>query len=1109
GLIAGGSGNTPSFTATNTSGSPVTSTVTVTPTVSGCTGPAVTYTITVNPIPVITVNSVNICPTQTATLTAAGGTTYLWNTGSTANPLNVTPASTTTYTVTGTTAGCSSTAVATVTVGGSITVTVNSPTICNGQTATLTAVGGTSYTWSTGAAVNPITVSPTTTTSYTVTGNTSGCTGTAVATVTVNPNPTVTVPANIVVCNGGTVSGTAYSSTPAGATYTWTNSDPTIGIPASGSGDIAAFSAINSGSTPITSTITVTPTLSGCTGATSSYTITINPTPTVTVPATISVCNGATIAVPVYTSSPAGGSFTWTNSDPSIGLAASGSGTTPSFTAVNSGSSNVTATITVTPTVNGCTGTPSTYNIVIFPTPAAPLAPGTSICINMTATLNASGTGVSFDWYSAATGGTLLGTSATYTTPNLSASTNYFVNMTSADGCISPMTTVPVTIAPGLSVTASPDDTVCFGGNTTLSVIPNGPGFTYNWTPAGSLTGAGSFSPVASPAVTTTYTVQVTDAGGCTGFDSVIVYADPMINLSAIAAFDVTCNGACDGQTIVIPGGGSGTPYSFLWNTGFTGAAPTGLCPGTYTVTVTDGWGCSASNSATVTEPTPLTASLKSSQPASCNGACDGSATALGAGATPNYTYSWNTMPVQTTATATGLCEGSYICTVTDSLGCSTTITVNITEPSVVVIDPIASVIICTGGTTTLSANATGGNPGGYNYIWTPAGTGSTATVTVSPGTTTVYTVNASDVANGCSAVPVNVTVTVNPPLSATSGGTTAICPGSSATLSAAGANGNGGPYTYSWSPSAGLSNANIANPVASPGSTTVYTVTVTDGCSPAVTSTETVTVLPLPVVSFNSAITSGCAPVCVLFNNTSTTSGGAVATWMFNYGDGTPNDTAHAHCYTTPGSYTVGLTVTSTLGGCSSSLSQSNYITVYPDPVASFTTAPSASIINPEFDFVNTSSGGATYAWDFGDALSPLNNTSTLVNPSHTYSEVGPYCVNLTATSVNGCVNSTQVCLEVDPEFTFFVPNAFSPNGDGINDTFFGKGDFILEYEMFIYDRWGNMIFFTDELSKPWDGKANHGSEIAQQDTYVYLIKVTDGKGKKHKYIGSVTIVK
>ncbi|MGZ4117222.1 MAG: Ig-like domain-containing protein, partial [Bacteroidia bacterium] len=902
-----------------------------------------------------------------------------------------------------------------------------------------------------------------------------------------------------------------FTSTPAGGTFAWTNSNPAIGLAVNGTGNTPAFTASNLTAAAITATITVTPTVAGCPGTPSTYTITVNPTPTVTVPANITICNGGNVAASAFTSTPAGGTFAWTNSNPAIGLAANGTGNTPAFTASNLTAAAITATITVTPTVAGCPGTPSTYTITVNPTPAAPTALGASICTNTSTTLTATAPGGVYTWYDAPVAGTLLATNPSYTTPLLTTTTTYYVQTTIL-GCTGPFTPVTVTIAPGLVVNAGPDDTVCFGTSANLAVTPNGAGYTYSWAPAGSLSNAAIFNPVASPAVNTTYTVTVTDPSGCVGSDSVTVYADPQITL-AVAGINVTCFGLCNGQTIVIPAGG--TPgYTYSWTGGCANAACSSICPGTYTVTVTDSWGCTATGNATVTQPTVLTNAITGTTPASCNGTCDGTATAAGAGGTVGggYLYSWNTVPVQNTATATGLCAGSYICTVTDANGCTATATATITEPTLVVIAPIVSPTICFGGSTTITASASGGNGGPYAYTWSPAaGLSATniANPTASPVATTVYTVNATD-ANGCPAAPVNVTVTVNPPLSVVSAGTASICPGATTPISATGSNGTGGPYTYVWTPAAGLDNPNISNPNASPATTTVYTVTVTDGCSPAVTSTVTVTILPLPVVAFVADTTSGCSPLCVTFTNNSTVAGGTISTWAFDYGDGSPVDTAHYHCYVAPASYIVGLTVTSSLGGCVSSLTVPNYITVYPNPVAEFNATPNpATILDPSVTLNNQSSPDVNYwFWDFGDG-DTLGYTTA--DPTHSYPNIiaSTYNATLTVHNTFGCVATITHPIVIGPEFTFYIPNAFSPNGDGINDYFYGTGVGIVKYELYVFDRWGNLIFDTDDINKYWDGKANHGSEMAQQDVYVWKVKLTDVFDKKHNYIGTVTIVK
>ena len=1197
GLAASGVTSLPAFTATNAGAVPITSTITVTPSVVGstCPGVASTFTITVNPNPIVTVNSPTVCPGQTATLTAAGGTTYLWNTGSTLNPLSVTPAVTTTYTVIGTTGGCTNSAIATVTVGGSVPVTVNSPTICAGATATLTGAGATTYLWNTGSTANPLNVTPGTTTTYTVTGTTLGCTGTAISTVTVNPIPVTTVNSPTI-CAGQTATLTGAGAT----TYLWntgSTANPLSATPGTTASYTVTGTSLGCSSTAV-STVTVNPlpvttvnspticptttatlTAGGATTYLWSTGSTANPlnvtpagTTTYTVTGTSLGCTSSAIATVTV-----GGSITATVNSPTIcvGQTATLTATGGTTYAWSTGSTAnpitvtpaTTTSYTVTGTTAGCTGT-AVATVTVNPIPVT-TSTSTTICNGAIATITAGGattylwntgstsnplsvsptsttsytvTGTSLGCSSAAVGtvavnpiplttvnstsicptGTAILTAAGATTYSWdtgstanplsvtpAATTSYTVTGTSL-GCSS-TAVATVTVNATLLVNAGLNDTICFGGSAVLGVSPSGAGYLYDWTPAASLTGATTATPTASPAVTTTYSVTLTDPSGCTGTSTVTIFADPQITM-AIAGIDITCNGACNGQTIVIPSGGTAA-YTYLWSSGCTGASCTSLCPATYTVTVSDSWGCTATATATVIQPTLLTASITASTSTSCNGVCDGTANAAGAGGTigTGYTYSWNTVPVQATATAAGLCAGTYTCTITDANCCTATITATITEPTLVVTAPIAAATICFGGTTTLTASASGGNGGAYNYVWSPAGTGSTASVTVTPVGTTSYTVDATDV-NGCPAAPVTVTVTVNPALTVLASGTASICPGASTNISALASFGTGGPYTYTWAPAGTPAGTPVS---VSPAVTNTYTVTATDGCSPAATSTVTITVLPLPVVAFSAPITAGCAPLCVNFTDNSTVAGGAIATWLWDFGDGNSSTSATpTNCYSTPGSYNVTLTVTSTIGGCTSTSIVNNYVTVHPNPVANFTAPVSSSILNPTVSYTDNSiisSGTITnWDWSFGDVFSSAtDNTSTLQNPIHTFIEGGNYCATLTVTSNFGCVSTATECILIEPEFTFFIPNAFSPNDDGINDEFYGKGDYIKEFELMIFDRWGNLIFFADDINKHWNGKANHGKEIAQQDVYVYTVKINDVNGKKHKYTGTVTIVK
>jgi gliding motility-associated-like protein len=348
--------------------------------------------------------------------------------------------------------------------------------------------------------------------------------------------------------------------------------------------------------------------------------------------------------------------------------------------------------------------------------------------------------------------------------------------------------------------------------------------------------------------------------------------------------------------------------------------------------------------------------------------------------------------------------------------------------------------------------------------------------------------------------------------------GTASVCPGFSTVISAAAFDGQGSGYTYIWTPSTGLNNDTLAAPTATPAISTTYTVTAGDGCSPTVTSTVTVTVLPLPVPVIHSIVTSGCKPVCVNFTESSTISSGSINGWSWNFGDATPPvvqglGQTPSHCYMTAGTYTVTLTDTSA-AGCISISTVPYLITVYPDPVADYSAPLSTSIVTPEVQFtdLSTTSSGTIVTWDwaFNDPFSTaFNDSSAIQYPLHEFSQAGTYCGELIVKNSLGCKDTTSMCIVIDPEFTFYIPNAFSPNGDGINDEFYGKGDFITAFEMSIYDRWGNLIFHTDDINMHWDGKANHGSEVSQEDVYVYLVKLSDNKDKKHKYLGSVTIVK
>jgi gliding motility-associated-like protein len=274
--------------------------------------------------------------------------------------------------------------------------------------------------------------------------------------------------------------------------------------------------------------------------------------------------------------------------------------------------------------------------------------------------------------------------------------------------------------------------------------------------------------------------------------------------------------------------------------------------------------------------------------------------------------------------------------------------------------------------------------------------------------------------------------------------------------------------------------------------------------------TTVTVTVSPSPVPLFSSTITEGCAPLCVQFTNMSTIVGGTIIQWAWEFGDG---DTSYVenpiHCYKDTGTYTVNLSVVSG-DNCETALTVDQMIDVYSKPVANFiyTPNPINTVLEPVVQFTDESTdayGIATWAWTFGDG----STQSVLQNPNHTFPDTGDYCPMLVVTNNKGCIDTTIQCLAVDPLFTLYIPSAFSPNGDGINDFFTPKGSYIKSFEMYIFDRWGMQLYHTIDIHDGWNGTVDGGTKICQEDSYVYKITATDWSNKQHSYIGEFTLIK
>jgi gliding motility-associated-like protein len=224
-----------------------------------------------------------------------------------------------------------------------------------------------------------------------------------------------------------------------------------------------------------------------------------------------------------------------------------------------------------------------------------------------------------------------------------------------------------------------------------------------------------------------------------------------------------------------------------------------------------------------------------------------------------------------------------------------------------------------------------------------------------------------------------------------------------------------------------------------------------------------------------------------VSFTNTSATAGSASSN-VWSLGNGTQlNGNSASYLFTIGGCYDV--TLTSTVGGCVGTTTIQNFICVENPPIASFQTNPvEFSNSTESVNFNNISIGGSSYFWDFGDGT-----TSTDMNPQHifTNTEAGA-TVTLTTTSSIGCVDTYTIYIDVNTEPIFYIPNTFTPDGDGYNQVFkpiFHSGYDPYNFNMKIYNRWGEVMFETFDANIGWDGSYGIDGRDAQNGTYTYKI--------------------
>ncbi len=1023
-----------------------------------CSSPALTIT------PVTT----SSCSAGSATANVVGGTgpyTYTWSpTGGNAQSVSSVPTGNYTVTVKDATGCNQGTATIAINAASGPTITANAGTVCAGSSANLTANGALTYTWSPSASLNTATgpnviATPAATQVYSISGtNGAGCVSTITTQVLVNPMPVPTIGSNSPVCLNSPINLTSGG----GTSFVWTGPNSfssTLQNPT-----VPAATTANAG------VYNVTVTALGCSTATN---ITVSViTPTTSASNTGPYCAGSTVQLNCPT---AASSYAWTGPSFSSG---SQNPTIGSSTPAMSGN------YTVLVTIGTCTATATTsVTVNALPTPApsntGPYCPGATIQLNVGAYSTYTWTGPSF---------TSNVQNPTIANAQVAHSGMYAVTVQDANGCINTSNT-NVLVNPTPVITNNNPGTCV---NQTINLTSTGGG-TYLWT------GPMSFSSTAqNPSIPNAvlgmsgpYNLLVTSAAGCTNsaVSNVTVYPLPNPNITSNSP-------VCVGNTLNLFGTGGAT---YAWSgPGYTGPTQnptinnvTSSANGVYTLLVSSGT-CTASTTFTVVI-NPLPVFNFSGTNVLCNGQSNGTSTVNVTVGTGPFNYNWSTIPSQNTQVATSLPAGTFSCTVTDANNCTSMASTQITQPTQFSVSVVSNTLSACANTP-INVNAIGaGGTGPYTYNWV-SGPATSALVANEPNAGNyMYTMNAVDAYNCPATANINLTFFPLPTVTATSG---TICAGQTTSLTASGAN------TYIWQP------GNITGPTYPFSGSTSQNITVigtANGCSNS--ANTAVLVNPNPVSTINVGNAKGCVPTCVTFTAGSSSSIQSY-NWILN-GAGITGSVNGAYCFDESASYTLGLTVMDG-NGCTSTVVPVT-IDIYPQPVADFNHAPIKPIVNqdPFVTFTDASWNATIVSWNWY-FMNTAQHTSIEQNPTFSYTEPGTYPVVLVVKSDKGCTDTLIRPLVVGEDFGLYVPNAFTPNGDGLNDIFQPKGFGVVKYEIFMFDRWGEKVFATKEFTEGWDGSfQGRGTKSCEEGTYTWLIQCTDVFGKSHELKGHVTLMK
>ncbi|MBS1651580.1 MAG: gliding motility-associated C-terminal domain-containing protein [Bacteroidetes bacterium] len=775
--------------------------------------------------------------------------------------------------------------------------------------------------------------------------------------------------------------------------------------------------------------------------------------------------------------------YSWTNS----------SGTTVSTTSNSPLLSNTVNNLTngnytVFIQINAPCGPVTTATLNINCTCSATvLANATSSCVgvptsvintslNVTSITGFTSSPITYTW-SSPTG--VISSASTAVVPNAAA--GVYTVFVSAPNCNSNAT---VQVSPPVTFTpiASGTNVICYNGSNGSASVTSVNGstftpFTYTWSTSPPIN-----TSLANGLSAGTYSVLVGDAQGCVYQTSVTLTQPPLAFLT-LANTSVTCYGGSNGTASVsnIPVANT-SPYTYTWSTSPLqhSAIAGSLSIGTVSCSLTDSKGCVFTGTTTLIQPPALSLSISSSTNYACAGtAINLTASALG-GISSSYTYSWSNGASGVSTSVSNTVGGvyNYSATVTDANSC----TLNAISQVTIVNNPIVLLTnkaICQGQTAILVAN------GASAYTWTPT-TGLNAAVgsqvSASPAGTTTYTVYGyNQMCMGQGTVQVTV---VSYPEFFLSANPTQICAGQTSNITATGA------QNYIWS-SPYIVNNNGSSALVNPPSTSQFTVIGFNKVDSTACSVQKM--ITIPVVPNVTPTISNSQTVCLGTNITLSAGGGNTYTWMPSIGLNATNIQNVVCSATASNVYSVNITNN---GACGSSATVAVFVAPTPTAYAGRDTT-----YNVDDQIFISAVGSGSLTWISGENIVCSACPYTQVTPSQNS------CYVIEVTNKYGCKADDEVCLIITDNFGIYIPNAFTPNGDGLNDTFNAKAYSILSFKMDVFDRWGENLFTSNDITKGWDG--TYKGALCKTDVYVYKVTYKGLDGKLYYKTGTVTLLK